>query len=255
MYEELTPEPEDPYGISKFAVELDLRAAKSMFGLDYTIFRPHNVYGPGQNMYDRYRNVIGIFMNQLQAGKHLSVFGDGSQTRKFSYINDVAYPIAVSGLMDHAKGEVFNVGGDIATNVNELAEVVMETWKSPNDPKVIHLDARNEVAHAESDHTKLNCFFPRLPQAIGLRDGMQRMVKWAKTVGQYFEPVKFGAVEVLKKMPPSWVTPDMKEVPAFGHSSDDNEVAKKLLGVPTKTDRLAQVKALHRQHDTAHPPS
>jgi len=202
-------------------------------------------------MYDRYRNVIGIFMNQLQAGKHLTVFGDGSQTRKFSYINDVAYPIAISGIMDHTKGEIFNVGGDIATNVNELAQVVMETWESPNNLQVIHLDARNEVAHAESDHTKLNCFFPNLPEAIGLRDGMQRMVKWAKTVGQYFEPVKFGAVEVLKKMPPSLVTPEMTEVPAFGHDSSDNEVAKKLAAIPSKSERMAAVQSIKQHHSSA----
>ena len=67
MSEDTKPDPEDPYGISKYAVELDLRAAHDMFGLKYTIFRPHNVYGENQNMGDRYRNVIGIFMNQIIA--------------------------------------------------------------------------------------------------------------------------------------------------------------------------------------------
>jgi UDP-glucose 4-epimerase len=65
MTENLPPQPEDPYGIAKYAVELDLRAAHEMFGLDYIIFRPHNVYGENQNIGDRYRNVIGIFMNQI----------------------------------------------------------------------------------------------------------------------------------------------------------------------------------------------
>src|SRR2546421_670091 len=83
------PQPEDPYGISKYAVELDLNAAHHMFGLDYIIFRPHNVYGENQNIGDKYRNVIGIFMNQIMQGKPLTVFGDGNQTRAFSYIDDV----------------------------------------------------------------------------------------------------------------------------------------------------------------------
>ena len=117
-----------------------------------------------------------------------------------------------------------------------------EAWGAP-DANVLHLDARNEVAHAESDHKKLNCFFPGLPRAVGLRDGMQRMVnrlavgsfahidghvcqvKWAKTDGKYFPPVEFKAVEVLRKMPPSWVTPGMGEVPAFVHDSSDNVVS------------------------------
>jgi UDP-glucose 4-epimerase len=93
MTEEMTPEPEDPYGVSKYAVELDLRAAHEMFGLDYVVFRPHNVYGENQNIGDKYRNVIGIFMNQIMQGKKLTVFGDGTQTRAFSYIDDVAIPL------------------------------------------------------------------------------------------------------------------------------------------------------------------
>ena len=56
MREDMVPQPEDPYGISKYAVELDLRAAHDFFGLDYVIFRPHNVYGEYQNIGDRYRN-------------------------------------------------------------------------------------------------------------------------------------------------------------------------------------------------------
>ncbi|MBC8262818.1 MAG: NAD-dependent epimerase/dehydratase family protein, partial [Anaerolineales bacterium] len=65
MTEDAIPKPEDPYGIAKYAVELDLRAAHEMFGLQYAIFRPHNVYGENQNIADPYRNVIGIFINQL----------------------------------------------------------------------------------------------------------------------------------------------------------------------------------------------
>src|SRR6266480_5734153 len=85
MTEELTPMPEDPYGVAKYAVELDLKAAYEMFGLSYSIFRPHNVYGERQNIGDPYRNVIGIFMNQIMNGKLMTIFGDGLQTRAFSF--------------------------------------------------------------------------------------------------------------------------------------------------------------------------
>ncbi|CAL6325435.1 unnamed protein product [Bathycoccus prasinos] len=228
MTEDMEPLPEDPYGISKMACEYDLKAAHEMFGLPYVIFRPHNVYGPGQNMYDKYRNVVGIFLNQLQAGKELTIFGDGYQTRKYSYISDVSYPIALSGLMDHVNNQVFNVGGDIATTVNELAYVTAEAWDG-SSASVLHLDARNEVAHAESDHKKLNCFFPGLPKPVGLRVGMSRMVTWAKETGKYFEPVKFDAVEVMRKLPPSWMTDGLKEVPAFEHNEKDNVIEAELL--------------------------
>ena len=221
MHEDMVPQPEDPYGISKYAVELDLVAAHKMWQLEYVIFRPHNVYGPGQNMYDRYRNVIGIFMNQLQANKSLTIFGDGEQTRKFSYISDVAHPIALSGFLPHVTQHVFNIGGDISSTVNELADVTRTAWGS-EFARIEHLDARNEVKNAESDHGKLNCFFPDLPKPVGLRKGIQRMVEWAKTEGVYFPPVAFNTVEVMKRMPPSWVTPGMKEVPIFVHNSTDN---------------------------------
>src|SRR3712207_2836178 len=112
MTEDTTPQPEDPYGISKYAIELDLRAAHEMFGLEYTIFRPHNVYGERQNIADRYRNVIGIFMNNVLRDEPLPVFGDGRQTRAFSHIDDVAPVIARAPLVEGARNEVFNVGAD-----------------------------------------------------------------------------------------------------------------------------------------------
>jgi UDP-glucose 4-epimerase len=227
MTEDMEPLPEDPYGISKLACEYDLKAAYAMFGMPYVIFRPHNVYGAGQNMYDKYRNVVGIFLNQLQAGRSLTVFGDGLQTRKFSYISDVSYPIALSGLLSHVNNQVFNVGGDIATTVKELAQVTGLAWNGSEAP-IIHLDKRNEVSHAESDHKKLSCFFPFLPKPVGLRAGMTSMVSWAKETGKYFEPVQFGAVELKRKLPASWMTDEMKEVPAFYHDNKDNTIETKL---------------------------
>src|ERR1043166_5500447 len=152
MHEDMTPQPEDPYGIAKFAVELDLRAAHEMFGLDSVVFRPHNVYGAHQNLGDRYRNVIGIFMKQIMAHEPLTVFGDGTQTRAFSYIDDVAPHIARSVYVPAARGQVINIGADIPYSVNELTGVVGGAFGVR--PTVRHLPARNEVAHAYSDHAK-----------------------------------------------------------------------------------------------------
>src|SRR5207245_4087652 len=117
MSEEVVPKPEDPYGIAKYAVELDLVAAQRMFGLDYTIFRPHNVYGELQNLADPYRNVIGIFMNPLMSGRAMTIFGDGSQTRAFTHIDDVAPVMARSIDVPGAANEVFNVGAETPYSV------------------------------------------------------------------------------------------------------------------------------------------
>src|SRR5271170_7763967 len=140
---DMIPVPEDPYGISKLAVEQDLRVSHEMFGLDYVVFRPHNVYGERQNIGDRYRNVVGIFMNQLLRGEPMTLFGDGTQQRAFSHIDDVAPIIASSVDVPVAYNQIFNVGADVPHTVLELAELVAEAIDKPC--KINRLDARNEV--------------------------------------------------------------------------------------------------------------
>lgn len=200
MTEDLVPVPEDPYGIAKLAVEMDLRAAHEMFGLDYTIFRPHNVYGEHQNIGDRYRNVVGIFMNQVMKGEPMSIFGDGSQTRAFSYIDDVAPVIAESIGVEEAKGEVFNVGADLPYSVLHLAHVVANAFGVEAD--VMHLPPRNEVVHAYSDHGKLQRVFGER-QPVPLEVGIVKMASWAKRVGPR-ETRPFEAVEVWRNLPEAW---------------------------------------------------
>src|SRR6266550_1938765 len=121
LTEDMAPIPEDPYGVAKLAVEQDLKCAHHMFGLAYTIFRPHNVYGERQNIADKYRNVIGIFMNQILHGEPLSVFGDGLQTRAFSYVGDIAPIIARAPLEPAAINETFNIGADTPYTILQLA--------------------------------------------------------------------------------------------------------------------------------------
>jgi UDP-glucose 4-epimerase len=200
MTEEMKPEPEDPYGISKYAVELDLKAAHEMFGLNYVIFRPHNVYGENQNIGDKYRNVIGIFMNQIMQNKPLTVFGDGTQTRAFSYIDDVAIPIAKCVNVPESYNEIFNIGADKPYTVNELAQVVGKEFGV--EPNINYLSARNEVLHAYSDHTKAHTIFGD-PTGIDLAEGIRRMANWARKVGAR-QSKEFGEIEIAEKLPDGW---------------------------------------------------
>ena len=123
------PTPEDSYGISKFAVEQELKISHEFFGLNHVIFRPHNVYGEYQNIGDRYRNVVGIFMNQLMQGKSLSVFGDGSQTRSFCYVNDLVDGIYRLLLSD--EHDPVNIGNPVETSILELAELINTLTGNP----------------------------------------------------------------------------------------------------------------------------
>jgi UDP-glucose 4-epimerase len=203
LREDMEPRPEDPYGISKYAVELDLKAAQHVFGLPFTIFRPHNVYGERQNIADRYRNVIGIFMNQLLRGEPMTVFGDGSQTRAFTHIDDVAPLLARAPLVPAARNEVFNVGADEAVSVAQLASEVAAALGKP--ARTVHLPARPEVVHAFSDHSKVRRVFAPLPPAVDLKIGLRRMADWVQALGPG-TPAAFGDIEIVEKLPASWRT-------------------------------------------------
>jgi UDP-glucose 4-epimerase len=202
MREEMTPEPEDPYGVAKYAVELDLHAARRMFGLNSIVFRPHNVYGERQHIGDRYRNVIGIFMNQAMTGQPMTIFGDGTQTRAFSYIGDVAPLMARSIKVQAAYNQTFNIGADEPTSLNDLAALVATAMGVPRN--IRYVEARKEVLHAVADHSKVASVFDYRPR-WNLPEGLDRMARWAKSVGPR-KPTTFENIEVLENLPPSWRT-------------------------------------------------
>lgn len=204
MREDLVPRPEDPYGIAKLAVELDLRAAHEMFGMDFVIFRPHNVYGEFQNIGDRYRNVVGIFMNQILKGEPFTIFGDGEQQRAFSYVGDVVPVLAAAPWTRGARNRVFNVGADTPCTVNELAAAVREAMDAPDHP-VRHLDARNEVVVAYADHGAAREVFGT-SSSTPLREGLARMAAWVRQVGSRTTP-DFAGIEISRGLPPSWAGP------------------------------------------------
>ena len=200
MTEDTTPLPEDSYGIAKLAVERELKISHEMFGLDYVIFRPHNVYGERQNIGDRYRNVVGIFMNQLLRGEPMTIFGDGTQQRAFTHVSDVAPMIAACVDFPGARNETFNVGADIPYTVNDLARVVAAAMGM--QCKVAHLEPRKEVKIAFSDHTKAERVFGvrlKTPLQVGIR----AMAEWVNEHGAR-ESSTFEDIEIPKNLPSSW---------------------------------------------------
>jgi UDP-glucose 4-epimerase len=174
-----------------------------MYGLNYVIFRPHNVYGEHQNIGDPYRNVIGIFMRQILTGQPLTIFGDGKQVRAFSYIDDVAPVIAAAIERPDTWNEVYNIGADKPWTVNELATTVCNAMGRSNS-EIRHLPARNEVVTAYSSHEKVKRVFGDLVHNIPLDEGIAKMAKWAMTLKDIPEPKRFSHIEVHKNLPPSW---------------------------------------------------
>lgn len=199
--EQTQPNPEDPYGIAKYAVELDLKAANELFGLNYVIFRPHNVYGERQNIGDKYRNVVGIFMNNILKGENLPIFGDGQQTRSFTYIKDVSIPISHAALTKTAYNRIFNIGADEVYTVRDLADIITAVF---GVKKTIHYhEARNEVVHAQAAHQLAKAVFGHLIENVPLQEGIEKMAKWVKLHGAR-ETTPFKNIEIERNLPQSW---------------------------------------------------
>lgn len=207
--EETPAHPEDSYGIAKLAVEQELQICKEMFDLDFIIFRPHNVYGERQNIGDKYRNVVAIFMNQILQGQPMTVFGDGSQTRAFSYIDDIV-PIMVDAVnTPTAYNEVFNVGADRSCSVNELAYSVASAMDS--EPNILHVPARNEVQDAYASHDKVRRVFGER-RTHSLAEGLEYMAQWVRAHGARTSQ-EFEAIEVSKNFPKAWLQSSKTQQP------------------------------------------
>ena len=200
MTEEIIPHPEDSYGIAKFAIEQELIACKEMFDLNYIIFRPHNVYGERQNVGDKYRNVVGIFMNQILQNKPMSVFGDGEQTRAFSYIGDMAPVMAEAIENKAAYNQIFNIGADQPYTINQLVQSVAKAMKT--DPMIKNLPPRNEVQDAYSSHKKLESVFGT-KEGHSLDEGLENMARWVRRHGSR-QSSKFENIEITKNFPEAW---------------------------------------------------
>ncbi len=168
--------PIDPYGIAKLACEMDLRVANEQHGLEYCIIKPHNVYGRGQNIWDRYRNVLGIWMYNILKGEPITIYGDGKQTRAFSYIDDSLGPLWNSAVSREAAGEIFNLGGIEEIQICDAARVLSDI---AGGVEIKYLESRHEVRHAWSTWEKsvdILDFQYKTP----LEEGVRQMWEWAK---------------------------------------------------------------------------
>ena len=205
--EETLPIPEDSYGIAKLAVEQELRVTHEMFGLDYTIFRLHNVYGERQNLADPYRNVIAIFMNQIMRGDPMTIFGDGTQQRAFTFVDDVAGVLASAPFQDGTLNETVNLGTDETHSINALAAMVAHAMGV--ERRVVHLDPRNEVSVAFANHKKARSIFGERQTELAV--GLLRMAEYVKLLGPRIGRWR-GDIEIAKNLPPSWAERDMLAV-------------------------------------------
>jgi UDP-glucose 4-epimerase len=204
-FDEATPcVPCDPYGSAKLACEHHIRAFYEYHGApSYTIFRPHNVFGPRQNISDPYRNVVGIFMARALRGQPMPVFGDGTQTRSFSYISAVAQAIAAAPFINEARNRTFNIGGDEAMSVRDLAENVARVMGVPS--QIQFLPARKEVQHAHcGHHLARTVFADAYANAVGIQAGLRETATFVRSHPVPSPTECPSPIEIKDHLPPSW---------------------------------------------------
>jgi UDP-glucose 4-epimerase len=168
--------PIDPYGVAKMACEMDIKIAGEYHGLDWCIIRPHNVYGVKQNIWDAYRNVLGIWMFYSLNDKPITVYGDGTQTRAFSFIDDSLEPLWRAGTDPKASKQIINLGGTQEIAIMHAASVMQDV--TGND-RIVFLPQRHEVKHAWSTYQK-SIDILGFEHTTSLYDGLIRMWEWAQ---------------------------------------------------------------------------
>lgn len=201
--EKLKPNPLDPYGIAKYAIEMDLANAFNQFGLSYTVIRPHNIIGPRQNIWDRYRNVAGIWIRKAMLGDPLTIYGSGKQRRAFSdvqYYMDPFYQLMLNKKTDQ---QIINIGADEDVSINDLATIVQDVahQKTGIRPLKVYLEPRDEVEMMWCNHDKAKDLL-RFKDETNLYTLIEKTWDWAVQIKP--KPVKYMKYELEKGMYSYW---------------------------------------------------
>ncbi len=214
--ESMPRQPVDVYGVNKASMEEITEILADVHDFGYTIVRPHNVFGERQSLRDPFRNVVAIFMNRIMRGEPLYVYGDGEQTRAFSYIGD-SLPafLKASELDPRLDRQVINVGGKRHVTINELVALVAAEFRA--EPEVRYLrDRPREVKNAYCTWQKSEELLG-YDEQFGLEEGIRRMAAWAQQMGPqswHEETLELPS----EKAPHIWL-PDEQKVDDFTGSS------------------------------------
>lgn len=177
IFDETLPyAPIDPYGVSKMACEMDIKIANEQHGLDYVIIRPHNVFGIKQNIWDKYRNVLGIWMYQTLNNEPMLIYGDGEQTRAFTYIDNILPCLYRCAYDQNISKETINLGGIKQFTINQ-ANDILKSITGYN--KVVHMEQRHEVKFAVPTYQK-SIDLLGYSEPVSFEEGLRRMWEWAK---------------------------------------------------------------------------
>ncbi len=182
MTEDHPPWPLTVYGSSKLAGECYTRAYYATYGMNTVVVRPFNSFGPRSHHEGDSGEVIPKFMLRCLAGEPMIIFGDGNQTRDFTYVDDTARGILMAGIIEDARGMTFNIGSGKEIAINDLA-LLVRSIVGKEDAKIIHdIDRPGDVLRLYADVSKANQVFGFAPE-IGIADGLRRLLSWYRDCG------------------------------------------------------------------------
>jgi UDP-glucose 4-epimerase len=200
MTEEHPAFPMTVYGSGKLAGECYTRAFHRTYGYATVVVRPFNTYGPRCHHEGDSGEVIPKFLLRSMAGKPMVIFGDGTQTRDFTFVSDTARGIILAGTADAAIGATINVGSGFEITVNALADEVRAVLRNPSAP-VMHEEPRpGDVLRLYADVTKARQLTGFAP-TVTLREGLEKLLAWYQASGK--TPEELLRDEIVK----NWIKP------------------------------------------------
>lgn len=192
-HEDMAPTPRSPYAVSKLSGELYCRAFSAAYGLETVSLRFFNVFGPRQDPASEYAAVVPRFITSMLAGRPPVIFGDGRQSRDFTYVaNVIQAAILASSGGEHAVGEAVNIGCDGRTTLLELVETLNELLGTQIDP-TFAARRPGDVRHSQASVEKAHRLLEYRP-LVGLRDGLARTVEFFLESGAERPGVHLGAL-------------------------------------------------------------
>lgn len=201
--EDQKPMPEDPYAVAKVAAEDVLKILCETHGMEWNIAIPHNIVGPRQRYDDPFRNVMSIMINRNLQGKPSIIYGDGSQTRCFSNVEDCIQCLEKMALDPNIVSETINIGPDEGTiTVKELAEIVSRACNV--DIPAVHMDARpREVKHASCSADKARKLL-NYETKVTLEESVHQTVDYIRSRGTKPFDYSYPLEIINAKTPKTW---------------------------------------------------
>lgn len=181
--EDMLPRPLSPYAVQKLAGELYLSSFSRVYGLETVSLRYFNIFGPRQDPASQYSGVLAKFITQMLTGDTCTIFGDGEQSRDFTYVDNAvsANLLACSAPAEKVNGRVFNVGTGSRFSLNETFQILEGITGYSGRPR--YADAREgDVRHSLADISRTHEAIGYEP-LVGFEDGLRRTVEWYKGKG------------------------------------------------------------------------